>query len=439
VRLLPVVALLLAACASSREPAASDGHFGVFYDRREEGEESVTQVRPFYFKREDHRGKAINILGPLIRYRVDESFRRIQVIPAGYYTARHSPEEEKSWFFMIFPLFAVGTNDFFVLPFGGYSDSILGIDHLLAITPLYMRMRFVRGPPANPITYTVHHILFPILAWGSDDQPNGRRKFRFAPFYGRTRGRDGSTRGFVMWPFYTWRREGERRSFFIFPFYGRDVSPTREHTTVMFPFYFRTVDHQTGLKDTTLFPFYRRAKGSDRTEVRRYWPFYQYARDRTNLTTFIAWPVWRRQYVDTEREFLRWTWVMPPFYRKLRSFRRADGAQARKTVIWPIGRWERHYDGYRETAFPVIWPWDGPAIRDWSEPWRPFVSIWRRRTWPSGSRETTALFGLYMARRTPETKKVRLAWGILGWDDRGRDGTHLRLFWALRLRLSKPS
>jgi len=227
VRLIPLVALLLAACASSREPATEDGPLGPIRDRRQEGEETITQYRPFYFKREDHRGKAVNILAPFIRYREDESFRRIQLVPFGYYTARHSPEEEKSWFFMIFPLVALGTNDFLVLPFGGYSDSILGIDHLLAITPFYIRTRFVRGPAATPITYTVHHVIWPIFAWGTDRQPGGRRKFRFAPFYGRTRGRDGATRGFVLWPFYTWRREKDRRSFFIFPFYGRDVSPTR--------------------------------------------------------------------------------------------------------------------------------------------------------------------------------------------------------------------
>ena len=51
---------------------------------------------------------------------------------------------------MLFPLAYFGTGDFLILPFGGYSNSLLGIDHLLLITPLYLRTKFVRGSPADP-------------------------------------------------------------------------------------------------------------------------------------------------------------------------------------------------------------------------------------------------------------------------------------------------
>jgi hypothetical protein len=444
VRLAPLL-LLFAACTSP--PATEDGPLGPIREHRREGEATTTQVRPFYYRREDARGTAVNVLAPFVRYREDQVFRRVQVFPFVYYTARHTPAEERSWFLILFPLAVFGTGDLFLLPFGGYSDSLLGIDHLLMVTPLYMRTRFVRGSAADPIVYTVHHILLFLVAWGSDGEPDGRRTFRIAPFYGRTTGRGGFSKGFILWPFYTWRRTGPFRlpggkmqpgsnSFMFFPFYGRDVSPAREHTTVLFPFFMRTIDHRSGLRDTTLFPFYRRATGSERTEVRRYWPFYQYSRDDANLTTFIAWPFWRRQYVESLHEFRRWTWVLPPLYKRTVAFRRSDGAHLRKTIVWPIGRWERAYDGYREVAFPVLWPFDSPSLREYGEPWRPFISVYRRRAWPSGNRETSALFGLYMSRRTAETRKVRFLWGFTGWD-KTQEGSYLRLFWALRLRLSK--
>ncbi|MFI5402163.1 MAG: hypothetical protein ACHQ1G_04440, partial [Planctomycetota bacterium] len=437
-RVLLAVALLIAACATPRPDPVEKQPYGPVVERTTEGKATITQFNPVWYKRVDEHGTAVNVFAPLFRYREDEVFRRVQVFPFVYYTARHAPAAEKSWFMIVFPLACFGTGDFLILPFGGYSNSLLGIDHLLVVTPLYARSRFVRGPAANPDVYTVHHVLWPLIHWGSDGKEGGRWTLRFMPFWGKTKGRGGFEKGFVLWPFYTWRRSPQSNAFFIFPFYGRDVGPEIKHTTIMFPFYMRTRDSRTGLVDTTLFPFYRRATGSERTEVRRYWPFYMYSRDGPNLTTLTAWPIWRRQYVDSEREFRRWTWVLPPFYRKTTAFRRADGATLRKTILWPIGRWQRNYDGYREIAFPVLWPYDGPSLREYAEPWRNFVSIYRRRTWPSGDRETTAAFGLYMNRRTPETRKVRFLWGFTGWD-KTPEGTHLRLFWALRLRVSGPS
>jgi len=434
--LLPAVALLFAACASPRP--ADDQPFGPFYERQTEDKATVTQVRPFYYRRVDENGTSINILAPMLRYRVEPPFRRVQVFPFVYYTERHTPESERSWFMIVFPFACFGTGDFLILPFGGYSNSLLGIDHLLVVGPFYARTRFVRGPPGNPIVYTVHHVLWPLINWGTDHQPDGRSTLRIMPFWGKTKGRGGFEKGFVLWPFYTWRRSPDSRAFFIFPFYGRDVGPEITHTTVLFPFYLRTRDSRTGLVDTTVFPFYRRAKGSERTEVRRYWPFYMYARDEDDVTTLAAWPIWRRQYVETDREFRRWTWVAQPFYRKTTAVRKADGATMRKTILWPIGRWEQDYDGTREVAFPVLWPFDGPSLREYAAPWRPFVSIYQRRTQANGDRQTSALFGLYMARRTAEARKVRLLWGFTGWDKSAK-GTYLRLFWALRLRISgKP-
>ena len=116
----------------------------------------------------------------------------------------------------------------------------------------------------------------------------------------KTRGRGGFEKGFVLWPFYTWRRSPTSRAFFLFPFYGRDVGPEIRHTTIMFPFYMRTRDSRTGLVDTTLFPFYRRAKGAEQVDVRRYWPIHMSSREEWNYTTFTAWPIWRQCSTSSE-------------------------------------------------------------------------------------------------------------------------------------------
>jgi hypothetical protein len=184
-----------------------------------------------------------------------------------------------------------------------------------------------------------------------------------------------------------------------------------------------------------LWPFWRRARGSDELEVRRYWPLYEYRRAGWTTTEYVAWPFWRRTYVDDEREFARWTWVTPVF-RQVVGVNRKDGRTRKKTVVWPLGRWERYPDGGREVAIPVLSPFDAPALREFSEPFRPFVSLYHRRQHADGAREASALFGLYMSRRSPEAAKVRFLGGLIGWD-RDESGRYLRLLWGIRIRVGR--
>lgn len=434
-RLLLLLGILAGACASGPRPVPEDRPLSPFYDRSQRGENTVTQVRPFYWKQEGPEGKKVNILPPLVRYREDHVFRRLHIFPMVFYTARHTPKDEASWFLYVFPFLFLGSDDFLLFPIGGVTHGFLGIDELLMISWPYIRTKQASRHPTDPVVFTTHYFFWPFLAFGSDGQENGRRRFRIAPFYGRTKGRGGYSKGFVMWPFYTWRRSPDSRAWMIFPFYGRDETPTARRTTIMFPFYFRTLDYLTGATDTTLFPFYRRAKGSDNVDARRYWPFYSWSREEYSTTEYAAWPLWRRQYVQSEHQFSKITWVGTIFYRNVHRVRRNDLFEERKRLIWPIGRWQSTSAGYREVAIPLFWPFDSPDIRQEGEAWRPFVSIYHKVVRPNGDRTVSALFGSVMTRRTEHTKKVRLLYGLLGWD-RGPDGRYLRLLFGIRLKLS---
>jgi len=434
---LLLTALLPAACASTGSSTPQDKQLSPFYDQREQKDQGkTTQVRPFYWRREGPEGTKVNILPPLIRYREDDVYRRLHIFPLVFYTARHSPQDERSWFFMLFPFIFLGSDDFLVVPFGGVTHGLLGIDELVAFSWPYIRARWFSGSEADPIVFTRHNIFFPFIAWGSDKQPGGRRTFRVAPFYGWSRGRGGFSNGFVMWPFYTWRRSPNSHAWMIFPFYGIDESPTQKRTTVMFPFYFHTLDYLTGATDLTVFPFYRRAKGADNVDVSRYWPVYSYARTRSTVSEYAAWPIWHRQMVNSDYQYSRFTWGGGIFYRGIERVRRRDLYHEKKTLVWPVGRWQKTSNGYREVAVPLIWPFDSPSIREEGEPWRPFVSIYHKQIRPNGDRDISALFGSIMTRRTERTSMVTLLYGLLGWD-RGPDGRHLRLLFGLRFRVSK--
>ncbi|MGH7162406.1 MAG: hypothetical protein ACREID_02895, partial [Planctomycetota bacterium] len=350
-------------------------------------------MRPFYTRREGPDGVSTLILGPLVRSHRTDATRRIQVFPNFFYSSRTTAGVPRSWWWMFFPILFVGTDDFLVFPLGGYSRGILGLHELVLVTPLYARSR-----QRDLVT---RHVLWPFVAWGSDGKPGGRRRFRIAPFYGRRTWHGGERSGFVMWPFYTWRRKGDARAFFAFPYYGRNEAPTWRETTVLYPFWHRRRNFLTGEKDTALWPFWRAAGGADGLFVRRAWPLREYRRAGFTTTDVVAWPFWRRTYLDDGRSFGRLTWVVP-FYRSLKSVSRPDGAWSRKTVVWPAARWERSSDGAREFVVPVLSPVDAPKLREFAEPIRPFVSLYRRRVAADGARDTSVLFGLFSGRKSKE-------------------------------------
>ncbi len=447
---LGILSLLLlpAACTAPPERPLSP-----VYDRHERGDRTTVAVRPFYWRDEGPDGTKVNVFGPLIRWRENDAYRRFFAFPNVFYSAR---KDDPRWSFMFFPLLFLGHDDFLVFPLAGVARGLLGIHELKLYTPLYARTKSVRRPGKTPVVFITHHVLWPILAWGSDDRPHGRRKFRVWPFYGRsTRGAvaheevestdvDGGSEkdnaneersGFVLWPFYTWRKGKERDEFFVFPFYGRKTTPTREETTVMFPFYHRVEDHLSGFRDVALWPFYRRAGGTDQGEIRRLWPFYQYVRAGTSTNEFKAWPFWRRRYIETDREFARHTYFVP-FYKRIDRVSKHDGRRHRKTTVWPFARVENYADGTREIAVPVLLPHDGPKYREVAETVGPLVRLYHRRAQPNGDRETSILFGLIQNRRKGANKKTHILGGLLGW---GRqDGQrYFRFLWALRLRLGK--
>lgn len=433
-RVPPILLLaLVAACAAPGEREGAERPLSPFVDRENRPQGEVTQVRPFYRKEVSGDTKRVDVLGPLIRYREDAHFRRLQIFPLVFYTARKAPQELKSWWFILFPFLWLGSDDFLVLPLGGYSkDSFLGINDFLMVGPFYIRAKRISSDPVDPVTFTSHNILWPFIRWGSDGRPGGRRSFRFWPFYRHAITREGGKRGFVLWPFYTWSRERDANQFHLWPFYGRRVTPILREQTVLFPIIQYREDLLTGGTDFAVWPFYRRAR-SEGQVVSRYWPLYEYRRVGFTTTEYAFWPFLRRTWVDEAHQFAKYTWVVP-FYTNVRKVSRETGVEEKKTLVWPLVRRISDSEGYKEVAVPILWPVDNRYIREWGEPIRPFISIYQSRRKRNGEREASALFGLVMTRRKDEARKTTLLYGLVGWE-RVPEGRYLRLLWGIRLRL----
>lgn len=412
-----------------------------FVDREKyPGEDAKkTQFRPFYWKYEQGDRKEINVLGFVYRWREDEVFERLTVFPLIFYTKRKEPQELKSWFLYVFPILFAGDDSLLVFPFGGITRGMLGIHEIMMITPFFLQTRTFSSDRTNPIIYVVRHFPWPFFGYGTDRRPGGRRKYRIWPFWGKEiRRRDGSSKGFIGWPFYTWRvRSDTDKSFLLFPFYGRDETATQRSTTIMFPFYQRTRNFHSGLIDTSVWPFYRKAGGVDWFEQTRYWPFWQYRRADFTTTESIAWPFWRRTYVDNHHQFTRYTWALP-FYREKIKVHRKDGSKDHKVTVWPFVRSERFADGGREVLIPQLLPVDYPELRKYAESFNPFVSFYHRRRWGDGRVDTSAAFSLYMNRKGSDFNRTSLLTGLVGWS-RDPTGRYLRLLWGIRIKVGGPS
>jgi len=403
-------------------------------DSEEGSKGRVTQVRPLYWRYDGDRGeKKVNVLGFVYRYAEDPTFRRVMIFPNIYFTERKKPQEHASWWFMFFPFLFLGSDDFLIFPLGGYSRGILGIDELIMVSLLYIRGKRIRKSPVDPITFTAHHVLWPIFAWGSDGRPGGRRKFRVFPFYGRSRSWTGSVWTFVMWPFFTKRQSDTESSWHLFPIVGKQETPVHKSKTILWPFYSHREDLLTGTTHTALWPFWRKTDGSQGIFIRRYWPVYEFRRVGFTTTEYAIWPLIRRNYLDEGPRFGSYHWVVP-FYRRVHLVSRTDDSEYKKHMVWPAVRVESHSSGRKEIAVPLWLPIDGPWLRRFFEPVRPFVSIYRKKTSPNGDTDMTAAFGLYMRHQTETSKQIRYLTGIVGWDE-SPEGRYLRLLWGIRLRV----
>lgn len=437
-RSLPLLLASIAACGFPRQEETGvvddGGRLGPFFDRDDSEAGEVTQVRPFYRRQKGPYDQTqVNILGPLIMYREDSHFKRLRAFPNIYYTARKHPQADATWRFLFFPFIWAGDKDFLFFPIGGKARRFLGIDEILMVAgPLYVRSRRITSDK-EPRVFQQHNVLWPFFAWGSDGRPNGRRSLRVWPFFGKAGTVSGGKEGYVFWPFYNWRKERDEVSFHLWPFYGKRVTPILREQVMLWPLFHYREDLLTGGEDMAFWPLWRRATGSDTVEVERYWPLYEYRRVSFTTTEYMAWPFFRRTWVDEPHQFSHYLWGNP-FFRRVKLYDREKHILRTKLQVWPLVRTDRNSVGAKDVVVPLLLPDDAKLIRDFMDPIRPFTSIYSLQRKPTGETETSAAFGVYMGRKTKNTKQTRLLWGLVGWDRRP-EGRYVRLLWAIRFRI----
>lgn len=210
------------------------------------------------------------------------------------------------------------------------------------------------------------HVLWPIFnrVWGGDWSG-----WRLWPFFGRYRSRapDGRLRYdrlFVLWPFYTRRRDDLLRDptdlVFVAPFYGERVNSRSETRTYLWPFFQTHHDRKSGATTYAgyLFPF---RVGPGQTDV---WPFFGTKATavkteiggeiRRTYREFALWPIQRYEWAEDGLEESSRLWILPFFWRF--HYIRKDTLQTRSELkVWPLFEYRDGPEGAAFDLFSPLW------------------------------------------------------------------------------------
>jgi hypothetical protein len=307
-----------------------------------------------------------------------------------------------------------------------------------------------------------HHLAWPLVHWGSDGE--GRRAFRFLPFWSRHRKEGVFDRVAVLWPIFHWSEENQDRpvastGWMVWPLYGREEARDGQtSTTLLWPL-FHWADGPRARERSLPFPIWRERQewsvqedGSRvlASELRWIWPFWgRFDRGEEEHSGFVLWPLghwWDDASAGGRAEGV----VVAPFWWS-QAFRPDGGGPGDASwKLWPLAQGARRSDGASEWSALAPLPW----FR-WEEleaNWGVFWELVRVREGPDGSRAVDLLFSLVRSRRSPEGERHRIPllaaasrdaggsrWslleGLIGGETDARGASSLRLLWLLRIPL----
>jgi hypothetical protein len=400
--------------------------------------------RPLVSKKyEDNGDAALRYVVPfgLRTERGDETVTRFS--PIYRYHELYDEQRRPEWRLLIFPIVlwsknADGRVVRALFPLGGVIERFLSYDQIVfGLFPVYMRT--VRGER------TSHHVLWPIFGYSNED---GRKSYRFWPFYGVSRDEDHE-RYFALWPIFHWhendlRKPEEQRETKkgVLPFYGTTERDTFRSWGVLWPFFGWSRDTASGFRSFDgPWPLVRiqRPGESEAAYRTRLWPLYSFYRDQALESTWVPWPLYNRR-VETYHDGVRRAEFFIPFWQNWRRTGE-DGEELRTwTKFWPLYQ-EYTAGDHSRTALPALNPlWHTPVVDDhyaWvyelytreeeatGKRERAWGNLWRRDV--DGGEERTYLTGLWSRRKyTFRGEKVRetsLLLGLLRWRE-DADGVH---------------
>ena len=388
-----------------------------------------------------------DFLYPLLTYDRFGSEYRFQILQLFSFAGGQNQKEEPQRRFSLFPFYFQqrspnpALNYTALFPIYGHlvNRMIVRDDIRFVLFPLYLQTR-----KRDMVT---DNYLFPLLHLRHG---NGLQGWQFWPLVGhetkspgvKTNLADeieiipGHDRWFAVWPliFNQYSNLGttnEGHEVTVLPFYSQFRSPSRDATTVLWPFF--TVIDERGEKKyrewELPYPFIVFARGPGKT-TSRVWPFYGTARDDHRESDFYLWPIYKYNRLQSDPLDRERTRIFFFLYSDIIQRNTATEKFLRRTDFWPLFTYHRDYNG--DARLQILAPIEPilPNNKSIERNWSPLWSLWRAEESGADGRNSQSLFWNFYRRQADVTsEKISLAFGLLRYQS-GMDGSKWRVLFV---------
>ena len=393
------------------------------------GDRDYWAVRPIVSNRYDDNGDRFAWFLPPLGFSRDDAStgsRVAQLLPFARYQTKREASGFQTWSLLILPgIYWASHEDGRVqrafFPVYGVVEKFLSLDRgRFLLFPLWFQIqRYGR---------TTNHFLFPFFSFS---RGTGGPAWRAWPLVGHNSWKGRYDRWFAAWPLLHLQRNGlqyseeqQQKSWMLWPLLGRSRRGPGTQTTVLWPFFGRTTDPETGFWAWDgPWPLVRFQGGDENRAVRkRVWPFYSFYEGDGLRSRWYAWPIINRRhetYPDGTKDSLN----VLPFWRSYTRERRPlvlggdvipqDEPMGTKRwrKIWPLGKVAKGPDSsdlhvidlnpFQELSFideHYAWLWEiygrkrrGDVVRS-----RSILGLWRREK--DADEDRRSLSALWSAR-----------------------------------------
>ncbi len=411
-------------------------------------EEKALDLSPLYYKKTDDAKKSseVRMLGPLFELKytpekinyglrpllnVEEIIGKRKEINAEFlwplgkysrddkkvikrffpiYFSKYDTDDygSKTGYTMLLPLYIGGEAENgkynFFFPFYGNLKKWLNKDEIKFIGfPLYIETR-----KDNDRGW---EILWPIFHYGKGE---GRKGFKFMPFYGFDEAEGKFQKKFYFWPFYSDQKfyEGDKLSeeiFIMFPFYGYARTEERDFGTIMFPLYMYDYNKKRNYsRHDYLWPIISTTSGEAR-QVRQFFPLYRLDKSEDITHNFFLWPfIWyNRMAVDGyEKED---KYFVPIFTDKKETWSE-ENKSARRINLWPLLSYRRDKEDRTEISSLSLLPFTGPGplIDKLEKNFSPLWTFYKYESDKEGNSGTALLWSLFKYEKRNDGRTIKI-------------------------------
>ena len=351
---------------------------------------------------QETRQRELEVLWPVGRFLRTPQEWSDRILPIYWYWGAEGTRNDRSSLFL-FPVFLRRTGPpgegWALFPVYGRMQKFLGINEVsFVLFPLYTSTRRSRGQ--------LHHVLWPIFAWGSGPR---YQSLRFFPFFMHSTDEGDFDTQSYLWPLFSSgmdRGQTDRPRHFVhvWPFYGQWTREKAFGWTVLFPLFRGSIDHVRDEGELNLpWPFFQRWWHRDQ-QGWRLWPLYgSFTSTPTRAaksylkSQFVLWPLfWNREYGYLD-EHHHETRVVPFFVYDRVANKFGEGS---RWMLWPLAENEQQPDGSSKFVIGTLFP-----IRVWNnaaeERWSVLLSPYRQRRDASGRMTAHSILGLYRRYEAP--------------------------------------